>query len=148
MSSYTLGKLGMIRLCEVLHNENFKEYNIKCFAYNPGRIRTRFFTDFHDRVEGNSQENSYVVDGVPNEDKSAQTAVNAFKGVKWDTQELPAGLVTALASGRLDFMSGRYLDAAKSVEEYETEQASIKDEDLHRVRLHVSSDLFIPQLDF
>ncbi|KAH6995427.1 hypothetical protein EDB80DRAFT_815736 [Ilyonectria destructans] len=148
MSSYTLGKLGMIRLCEVLHHENFKEYNIKCFAYNPGRIRTRFFTDFRDRVEGKSRENSYVASRAPNEDKSAQTAVNAFKDIEWDTPELPAGLVTTLASGRLDFMSGRYLDAARSVEEYEKERANIKDQDLHRVRLHVSSDLFIPQLDF
>ncbi|KAH8805483.1 hypothetical protein F5884DRAFT_447384 [Xylogone sp. PMI_703] len=147
MGSYTMGKLGMVRLCEIIHNEN-KQHNIKCFAYNPGAVPTRFYTDFKDKVEGVSKEGSYVKVDVPNEDKSAQTALNAFKNVHWDTPEMAAGLVTVIASGKLDFMSGRYLDASKNIEEYIAERDIIREKDLHRVRLHVSDTQFIPTLDF
>jgi len=58
LGSYTMGKLGMIRLAEIIHHENFKDYNIKAFAYNPGRVETRFFTDFRDKVEGKSNPRS------------------------------------------------------------------------------------------
>jgi NAD(P)-dependent dehydrogenase (short-subunit alcohol dehydrogenase family) len=148
MGSYTMGKLGMIRLAEILHHENFKDYNIKAFAYNPGRVHTRFFTDFLDKHRGNSKAGSYVIDGVAGEEKSAETVVNAFKGVSWDTPQMAAGLVTALASGKLDFMSGRYLDASRDIEKYIEEEKDVRTKDLHRVRLRVADDWFIPTLDF
>lgn len=148
MGSYTVGKLGMVRLCEILHNENFKEFGIKCFAFNPGRVPTRFFTDFRDYAEGKIRDNSYLVEGIENERKSAERAVNAFKNVTWDTPEMAAGLVTALASGKMDFMSGRYLDASRNVSLYIEDQERIREGDLHRVRLHVDSDWFIPTLHF
>ncbi|CVK96641.1 uncharacterized protein FMAN_10971 [Fusarium mangiferae] len=148
MGSYIVGKLGLVRLCEIIHHENFKEHNIKCFAFNPGCVRTRFFTDFKDRVDGKSHSDSYLSKGVEYEDQSAQNAVNILQDVTPDTPELPAGLVTVIASGKLDFMSGRYLDAAKHVEDYQKEEDSIRQGDLYRVRLHAGPDHFIPHLDY
>ncbi|KAF4967744.1 hypothetical protein FSARC_4805 [Fusarium sarcochroum] len=148
MGSYIVGKLGLVRLCEIIHHENFKDYNIKCFAFNPGCVRTRFFTDFRDRVEGKSKDDSYLSEDVANEDKSARTAVDILSNAISDTPELSAGLVTVIASGKLDFMSGRYLDAARHVQDYQKEEESIRDDDLHRVRLHAGPGLFIPHLEF
>ena len=108
IGSYAIGKLGMIRLAEYIHAENFETYGIKAFAFHPGRIKTRFFTDFEDQVKGKAPvPGSYVVEGVEHEDKSAETAVKFLDdGSAWDTPEMPAGLVTVLAAGILDFMSG------------------------------------------
>lgn len=149
MGSYAVGKLGMVRLAETIHNENFKEYNIKAFAFNPGCVRTRFYTDFKDKVDGIQTEGtSYLLDGIPNEEKSAHTAVDTLKDVTWDTPEMAAGLVIALAAGKLNFMSGRYVDASKNIEEYIKDRDLIVKRDLHRVRLHAGIDTFIPTLDF
>ncbi|PNS16806.1 Peroxisomal hydratase-dehydrogenase-epimerase [Sphaceloma murrayae] len=122
MSSYAIGKLGMVRLAETIHAESFQTFGIKAFAYHPGVIRTRFFTDFKDAVEGSVHDGSYVDKGIPGQDKSAKTAFNALSGATWDSPELPAGLVTLLASGALDFMSGRYVDASVDVNEYRHSQ--------------------------
>jgi len=149
MGSYTMAKLGLVRLAEIIHNENFKEFNITSFAYHPGRVRTRFFTDFEDAVKGKQvPKGGYVADGIPHEDKSARTAYEALNKPNWDTPELAAGLVTALASGKLDFMSGRYVDASVDIEEYIKDKEAIKEQDLHRIRLHAAPNLFVPSLDF
>ncbi|KIX03865.1 uncharacterized protein Z518_07418 [Rhinocladiella mackenziei CBS 650.93] len=146
MGSYAIGKLGLVRLCETLHNEN-KDHGIKAFAIHPGAIPTRFFTDFRDATAGNIQPGSYVSQTLPGEQKSAQIAVNFFKGIQWDTPQMPAGLVVVLASGQLDFMSGRYIDASRKIGEYMAEKEKIRQKDLHRVRLIVDSDWFIPHGD-
>ncbi|KAF5699382.1 hypothetical protein FMUND_14780 [Fusarium mundagurra] len=148
MSSYVVGKLGLVRLSEIIHHENFKDYNIKCFSFNPGCVRTRFFTDFRDHFEGKHRNNGYLSHDAENEDKSAETAVKILENVTPDTPELAAGLVTVIASGKLDFMSGRYLDATRHVEDYQREEETIRNNDLHRVRLNAGSGLFIPHLDF
>ncbi|CAK7201921.1 hypothetical protein SEUCBS139899_004637 [Sporothrix eucalyptigena] len=147
MASYTIGKLGMVRLCEILHQENFKEHNIKVFSYNPGCIRTRFFTDYVDFLDGKPVGGSYLVKGVSGEQKSAETVKNFFTGVTFDTPQLAAGLVTALAAGKLDFMSGRFLDASRHINEYIAEKEATQKQDLHRVKLHLA-ERFIPTSDF
>ncbi|KAG9784924.1 hypothetical protein ABEF93_002833 [Exophiala dermatitidis] len=144
MSSYALGKLGMVRLAETLHNEN-KECGIKTFAIHPGAVPTRFFTDFRDAAEGKIEPSSYVSQTLPGEDKSAKTAVGFFKDAQWDTPQMPAGLVVALASGQLDFMSGRYVDASRKIEKYIADKDRIVQKDLHRVRLVVDTDCFLPR---
>lgn len=144
MSSYAIGKLGMVRLAETLHNEN-KEYGIKTFAIHPGAIPTRFFTDFRDAAEGKTQTNSYVSQTLPGEDRSAKTAVDFFHDTRWDTPQMPAGLVVALASGQLDFMSGRYVDASRRIEQYIADKDRIREKDLHRVKLIADTDWFIPR---
>ena len=146
ISSYTLGKLGMVRLCEILHFEN-KDCGIKAFAIHPGTIRTRFLTDFQDAAQGKVKPGSYVSQELPPDDeKSAKTAVDIFKNVsQWDAPEMPAGLVVTLASGQLDFMSGRYLDATRRVGAYMADKEDIFTKDLHRVRLIEGNGVFIPQ---
>jgi NAD(P)-dependent dehydrogenase (short-subunit alcohol dehydrogenase family) len=66
MSRYAIGKLGMVRLAETLHNEN-KEHAmpIKAFAIHPGAICTRFFTDVRDAAEGKISDGSYVSETLP-----------------------------------------------------------------------------------
>ncbi|KAH6675138.1 hypothetical protein B0J14DRAFT_589061 [Halenospora varia] len=146
IGSYTLGKLGQVRLAELIHNEN-KSFNIKCFAYNPGAVRTRFFTDFENKATGKPlASNAYIEENASgDQEKSAKTAYNTLKDVQFDTPELSAGLVTVLAAGRLDFMSGRYLDARVDIEDYIKNQDEIVKEDLHRVRLHSSPGVLEPR---
>ncbi|EXJ53394.1 uncharacterized protein A1O5_13383 [Cladophialophora psammophila CBS 110553] len=148
MSSYIVAKLGMVRLAEIIHVENFHEYNIRAFAIHPGSIPTRFYYDFKDKAEGRPKERSYIVEGAEGEDKSAQTAVNFLERGTFDTPYMAAGMVTALASGKLDFMSGRYVDCSIKVEEYEEKHDSIVQNDLYRVRLNVGEGRLIPVLDF
>ncbi|KAK5321335.1 hypothetical protein LTR67_009243 [Exophiala xenobiotica] len=143
MTSYMLGKLGMVRLCEALHFEN-KDSGVKTFAIHPGAIKTRFYTDFKEAAEGNIKSNSYVSQKAEGEKKSAETAVHFFKEVAWDTPQMAAGMVVALASGKMDFMSGRYVDCSKKVDEYIAEKEKIKAKDLHRVKLIADENWFIP----
>jgi NAD(P)-dependent dehydrogenase (short-subunit alcohol dehydrogenase family) len=145
MSSYALGKLGLVRLAEILHNEN-SDANVKCFAIHPGAIQTRFYHDFKDAADGNIKDGSYVSKSLAGEEKSAKTAVSFFKDVSWDTPQMPAGYVVLLASGKMDYMSGRYVDCSRKVEAYEQDEAKIFKDDLHRVKLVVDSEQqwFIP----
>ena len=148
MGGYVIGKLGQVRLAEIVHTEN-KDRGIKAFAYHPGAIPTRFFHDFKDATTGRRREGSYVSGHLPGEEKSAATAVKALEQMAFATPQMPAGLVTVLASGQLDFMSGRYLDASKAIETYIEDESRILKEDLHRVRLVVDKekDIFIPRGD-
>lgn len=142
MSSYTVGKLGVVRLAEILHHEN-KDSNIKTFSFHPGSVHTRFFTDFRDAVDGNVKTGGYVSQ-VEGDKKSAELVVSLFRDTQWDTPQMAAGLVVVLASGRMDFMSGRYLDATVKVEDYVADRDRITAKDLHRVKLVANVNLFLP----
>ncbi|KAJ9654702.1 hypothetical protein H2198_006292 [Neophaeococcomyces mojaviensis] len=149
MSSYVLAKLSQVRLAEILHVENFQQFGIKTFAFNPGCVRTRFFTDFEDKVLGKAvSEASYVAKNVALEDVSANNAYTALKDQQFDSPYTAAGLVTTLASGKLDFMSGRYLDAAVDIEHYINSRDEILKHDLCRVRLVLSATELIPHCQF
>lgn len=149
ISSYIVGKLGMVRLAEIIHAENFTEHGIKAFAIHPGAIPTRFFHDFADAAAGRRTEDlKYVQLGVEGEDKSARTAVGFFEDVTWDTPYLAAGTMTALAAGGLDFMSGRYVDCGMKLEELVQMREEIVRGDLYRVRLNAGEKGMIPRLDF
>jgi NAD(P)-dependent dehydrogenase (short-subunit alcohol dehydrogenase family) len=147
MSGYGVAKLGQVRLAEIIHEENYKQYNVKCFAYHPGCVKTRFYTDFEDAVLGkvkSEQSGNYasLKDGVDLE--TARTAYEALKGQEFDTEYMAAGLVTAVAAGQLDFMSGRYLDASVDVERYISTATKIQAEDLCRVRLNQGDGDLLP----
>lgn len=139
MSSYMLGKLGMVRLAEALHREN-KDYGIKAFAIHPGKVLTRFYTDFRDAANGNIRDDSYVSKTLEGEKKSADAVVHWFRDTEWDTIQMPAGLVVVLASGQLDFLSGRYADASRKIEDYFADKDKILSKDLYRVKLLVDTD--------
>ncbi|EXA28442.1 hypothetical protein FOVG_19953 [Fusarium oxysporum f. sp. pisi HDV247] len=145
MGSYTIGKLGVSRLAEILHHEN-KHAGIRTFSLHPGVIRTRFYTDFADAAEGKTGGgSSYVLRDVPGEEESAKAMVSFFKDIPFDTPQMPAGMVVVLASGRLDFLSGRYVDSSKTVAEYIADKDRILDEDANRVKLLVGKDEFLPE---
>ena len=146
--SYIISKLGMVRLAEIIHVENYKQHNIKTFAIHPGAIQTRFFHDFKNKVEGQATERSYIVEGAEGEEKSAATAVGFFEGATWDTPYMSAGMVAVLATGQLDFMSGRYVDCSVKIEEFERQKEDIVKEDLHRVRLNAGDGHLVPTLDY
>lgn len=148
IGSYTLGKLGMVRLAEIIHAENFKESNIKAFAIHPGAIPTRFFYDFKNKAEGKTEDLRYITDGAEGEEKSAQTAKSFFKDVTWDTPYLAAGMMTVLASGQLDFMSGRYVDCGLRIEDLVEKKDAILKHDLYRVRLNAGDAGLIPRMDY
>lgn len=148
MGSYIVAKLGMVRMAEVIHVEYFKENNIKAFAIHPGAIPTRFYYDFKDKAEGRTKERSYIVQGAEGEDKSAQTAASYLEKSTFDTPYMAAGMVSALASGTLDFMSGRYVDCSVKIEEYQQKKESIIENDLYRVRLNAGEGKLLPVLDF
>lgn len=157
IGSYIIGKLGQVRFAETIHAEYSKEYNIKCFAYHPGCIKTRFFTDFESYVKGTDRSDpiengqatkSYVADNVPFEDKSAYKCYMTLKDAVWDTPYMAAGLVTVIASGKLDFMSGRYLEAGVDIQKYLDQEENIVRGDLCRVRLNLGNDELRPRLDF
>lgn len=147
MGGYVIGKLGQVRLAEIIHNEN-KHCGVKAFAYHPGTIQTRFFHDFKDAAEGKVKDSSYVSKHLPGEQKSAMNAVKVLETRNFAAPQMPAGLVTVLASGQLDFMSGRYLDASKRIEDYISDADRIVKQDLHRVRLVIDkeNDIFLPQV--
>lgn len=148
IGSYIAAKLAMIRLAEIIHMENYKEYNIKAFAIHPGAIPTRFYHDFKDKVEGKSKERSYIVAGAEGEDKSAQAAVDFLEQATFDTPYMAAGMTSVLSAGKLDFMSGRYVDCSTRIEDYMEQEDSIINEDLYRVRLNAGNGRLIPFADF
>ena len=61
---------------------------------------------------------------------------------------MAAGLVTVLASGKLDFMSGRYLDAAVDIQRYIDRKEEIEKEDLCRVKLNLGGGEMVPDINF
>lgn len=148
ISSYILAKLSMVRLAEIIHVENFKDYNIKAFAIHPGSIPTRFYHDFKDKAEGRTEQLRYLKEGVEGEEKSARVAMSFFEKANWDTPYMAAGMMTALASGQLDCMSGRYVDSALRVEDLVEQREAIAEHDRYRVRLNAGEARLIPKLDF
>lgn len=147
MSSYIVGKLGMVRLAEIIHAENH-DAGIKAFAIHPGAIATRFFHDFKNAAEGKTEDLKYISATADGEEKSAKTATAFLSDVAWDTPYMAAGMMTALASGQLDFMSGRYIDSALEVEDLLTRKETIVKDDLYRVRLNAGDGNLMPRLDF
>jgi NAD(P)-dependent dehydrogenase (short-subunit alcohol dehydrogenase family) len=145
MGSYTIGKLGVSRLAEILHHEN-KQAGIRAFSLHPGVVRTRFYTDFEEVVEGKvGAATSYASKDVPGDEESAKAAVNFFKDKPFDTIQMPAGMVVLLASGRLDFLSGRYVDSSITLAEYLADKDRILEEDAYRIKLIVGKDKFLPE---
>jgi len=148
MSSYIVGKLGMVRLAEIIHVENYQNHNIKAFALHPGAIPTRFFYDFKNKAEGKTDDLKYISATAEGEAKSAQTALGLLGKLEWDTPYMPGGMMTVLASGQLDFMSGRYIDCSMRVEDLLIQKDATLKDDLYRVRLNAGEAGLIPRLEY
>jgi NAD(P)-dependent dehydrogenase (short-subunit alcohol dehydrogenase family) len=148
MSSYTVGKLGMVRLAEIIHVENYHQHNIKAFAIHPGAIPTRFFHDFKNMAEGKTDDLRYISATAEGEDKSAQNAIGLLGEIEWDTPYLAGGMMTVLASGQLDFLSGRYVDCTMRVEDLVSRKDATLEDDLYRVRLNAGEGVLMPRSDY
>ena len=149
MSSYVVAKLGQVKLAEIIHAENFKAFGIRCFAIDPGCVKTRFFTDFEDEVLGNKRrEGSYTNKGGPLEQKSARNVYTTLKDMNFDTPYLAAGLFTFLAAGKMDSLSGRLFNANVDVQSYLDREEEILRDDLCRSKMNYGQGVSLPRLDY
>lgn len=115
ISSYQISKLAAVRLCECIHVENH-EFGIRCFAIHPGGIVTRLLTDMEDSQEPWASEARSFIRPVLVEDIS-----------------LPGNGCVLLASGEVDFLSGRYVDLTVSADDIIKEQKTIEEHDLFKI---------------
>ncbi|KAF5575602.1 hypothetical protein FPANT_11278 [Fusarium pseudoanthophilum] len=116
MSSYQISKLAATRLCECIHKENH-EMGIRCFAIHPGGIVTRLLTDLETK-------------------ETEPWAPEAVKMIRPNLREeisLPGNSCVLLASGQVDFLSGRYVDMTISFDDIIREKKAIEDHDLFKI---------------
>ncbi|KAF5231963.1 hypothetical protein FANTH_13202 [Fusarium anthophilum] len=115
MSSYQISKLAT-HLCECIHREN-REMGIRCFAIHPGGIVTRLLTDLETK-------------------ETEPWALEAVKTIRPKLREaisLPGNSCVLLASGQVDFLSGRYVDLTISFDSMIREQKAIEEHDLFKM---------------
>ncbi|CAJ0551543.1 Ff.00g114730.m01.CDS01 [Fusarium sp. VM40] len=124
MSSYQISKLAATRLCECIHGENH-EMGIRCFAIHPGGIVTRLLTDMETKQN----------------EPWASEAVKAIRPHLREEISLPGNSCVLLASGRVDFLSGRYVDLTIGFDGMIREEKAIEEHDLFKIGigLHWSS---------
>ena len=116
MSSYQISKLAVTRLCDCIDAEN-RHLGIKCFAIHPGGIITQLLTDLEDK-------------------ETEPWAAEAAKFIRPRLQEdisLPGSACVFLASGKADFLSGRYVDTTISLPDICKEREAILAHDLFKI---------------
>jgi NAD(P)-dependent dehydrogenase (short-subunit alcohol dehydrogenase family) len=106
LSAYSLGKTAQNRLAELVANE-VKQYGVKAFALDPGSI----MTEMADETMSSPDAQRWVPQMVErlHEMKGKQSPND---GMEWCTDRC-----VALASGRYDALSGRYIDRSDDPEE-------------------------------
>jgi NAD(P)-dependent dehydrogenase (short-subunit alcohol dehydrogenase family) len=115
-SSYTASKLASARLAESIHFEN-AHLGIRAIAIHPGGIVTRLVTDLEDKeTEDWAKRASAVIRPLCTEDIS-----------------LPGNTCVFLASGKADFMSGRFFDSTIGVNQILENEKAIIQHDLLKV---------------
>lgn len=99
LSAYSLGKAAQNKLAELVANEG-KPHGVKAFALDPGSI----MTEMADETMNSPEAQRWVPQMVArlHELKGTQGPED---GIKWCTDRC-----VALASGRYDALSGRYID--------------------------------------
>jgi len=115
VSSYSISKLAAVRLAECIHQEN-AECGIKCFAIHPGGIITRLLTD----IETHETE------------AWAKDATKYIRPMLKDDISLPGNSCVFLASGKADFLSGRFVDLTIGFDDILRERQTIVDRDLFK----------------
>lgn len=116
MSSYQVSKLAVTRLAQLIHNE-YNERGIKCVAIHPGGIVTRLLTDIEEK-------------------ETEPWAKDIGKFIRPHLKEeisLPGNTCVFLASGKADFMSGRYVDTTIQVDQLLAERETILKRDLFKI---------------
>ncbi|KAH7304639.1 hypothetical protein BKA65DRAFT_579082 [Rhexocercosporidium sp. MPI-PUGE-AT-0058] len=115
MSSYQIGKLGAVRLSELIHNE-YNDRGIKAMAIHPGGIVTQLLTDMERETE-----------------TWAQGVGKLIRPQLQETISLPGNACVFLASGRADFLSGRYVDSTIDFDQLVQQREAIVKNDLFKV---------------
>ncbi|CZR53619.1 uncharacterized protein PAC_03499 [Phialocephala subalpina] len=116
MSSYQLSKLAVTRLAECVHKENHYR-GIKCFAIHPGGIVTRLLTDIETKET----------------EPWAKEAAKLIRPTLQEDISLPGNSCVFLASGQVDFLSGRYVDTTIGFDNILKEKQAIIDHDLFKI---------------
>jgi NAD(P)-dependent dehydrogenase (short-subunit alcohol dehydrogenase family) len=119
-SAYAVSKAALVRLTECIAADG-KEYGITAFAIDPGSVRTAMTEYLIESEEGQTYYPWYrklILEGgdVP--------------------PELSANLVTLLASGKFDRLSGRFIDVVDDVDQLLIYAEQIEKDDLYTLRLH------------
>ncbi|HXW62794.1 MAG TPA: SDR family oxidoreductase [Candidatus Acidoferrales bacterium] len=106
LSAYSLGKAAQNKLAELVANEA-KPHGVACFALDPGSI----MTDMADETMNSLDAQRWVPEMVErlHELKGQQSP---HDGIPWCTDRC-----VALASGRYDALSGRYIDRTDDPDE-------------------------------
>lgn len=118
MSSYQISKLAATRLAELIDVEN-REFGIKSFAIHPGGIVTRLLTD---------------IETKETEPWAAKAAAKIRSHLVEDIS-LPGNSCVYLASGKADFLSGRFVDTTIHFDSLHADQRTIVEQDLLKVRM-------------
>lgn len=121
-SSYQISKLAVTRLADCIDVE-YGDANIRAFAVHPGRINTRLLRF----VEGGGE-----ADGAP---ASAASAALPDRPAEHDNVADLQNMCIFLVSEEAGFLSGRWVDATKKVDDLRREKGVITDKDLLRVEV-------------
>lgn len=106
LSAYSLGKTAQNRLAELVANE-VKDYGVKTFALDPGSI----MTEMADETMSSPEAQRWVPKMVERLHEM-KGKLGPLDGMAWCTDRC-----LALASGRYDALSGRYIDRTDDPEE-------------------------------
>lgn len=124
LSAYAISKAAVIKLTENLAVET-KKHGVKVFSINPGMLRVGMTA-------------SLLAAPVPPESPVGLVA-SWFRQEMSDGREVPlergAELITLVASGRVDALSGRYFSVYDDMEDLIGRAASIRRGDLYTLRL-------------
>jgi NAD(P)-dependent dehydrogenase (short-subunit alcohol dehydrogenase family) len=120
-SAYSTSKAALLRLTECIAVDS-KEYDIVAFAIDPGSVRTAMTEYLIESEEGRTYlpwYRQYILGGhdVP--------------------ADLSARLVTVLASGKADSLSGRFIQVFDNLEKLVIHRDQITQEDLYTLRLRI-----------
>lgn len=118
-SGYCVSKAALIRLTECIADDS-KPYGISTFAVDPGSVRTAMTEYLIESEEGRTYlpwYREFILNGgdVP--------------------PALSASLVTLLASGRFDPLSGRFIQVSDDIDEMLVDAVRIAKDELYTLRL-------------
>lgn len=114
-TAYAAAKAAALRLTDSLHAA-LREQRIAVFAIHPGGVRTALT----ERILASD---------------AGRAAYPHWQTLDWQPPERAAALVVAIASGRADALSGRYLDATDDLGTLLARAAEIERDDLYTLRL-------------
>jgi len=119
MSAYVTGKVALIRLTEVLADE-LRQHGISVFAIQPGTVRTAMAEELIQSEAGK---------------RWLPWFKKIFDDGQSDTSEPGERLVSYLASGKADALSGRFFAAPEAPANLENQTENILKNNLNMLRM-------------